>query len=87
MVSSLTDRDEAPLAWIHITTAYIFWEIVVTMNAACFDCVRPTIGEADACSQSLKLVLPDHCRCGCGVGPTQAGARVRKWRDHAALLC
>jgi len=87
MVSPLPDRDEAPLARIHVATAHIFWKVVIAVDTACLNGVCPTIGESNACSQPLKLGIRDHgLRCR-GIGATQTGARVCEGRDDAPLLC
>jgi hypothetical protein len=86
MVSTLSDRDEAPLTRIHIATAHILWEVVIAVHAACLNCVCPAIGQPNTGTQPLKLSLPDHgLRCR-GIGATQTGTRMREGRNNAPLF-
>jgi hypothetical protein len=87
VVSPLPDRDEAPLAGIHVATAHIFWKIVVAVNTACLNGVRPAIGQPNTGAQPLKLGLCNHRLRRRGIGATQTGTRVCEGRDNATLLC
>jgi hypothetical protein len=86
VVSTLSDRDEAPLTRIHVATAHIFWKIVIAVHPACLNRVCPTIGQPNTGTQPLELGLRDHgLRCR-GISATQTGTRVREGRDDATLL-
>jgi len=86
VVSTLSDRDEAPLTRIHVATAYILWEVVIAVHPACLNRVCPTIGQPNTGTQPLELSLPDHgLRCCC-VRSAQSGTRVCEGRDDATLL-
>jgi hypothetical protein len=86
VVSTLSDRDEAPLTRIHVATAHILWEVVIAVHPACLNRVCPTIGQPNTGTQPLKLGLRNHgLRCR-GIGATQAGPRVCKGRDDTTLL-
>jgi hypothetical protein len=86
VVSTLSDRDEAPLTRIHVATAHIFWKIVIAVHAACLNRVCPTISQPNTGTQPLELSLRDHgLRCR-GIGATQTGTRVCEGRNNAPLF-
>ena len=86
VVSTLSDRDEAPLTRIHVATAHIFWKIVIAVHPACLNRVCPTIGQPNTGTQPLELSLPDHgLRCCC-ISATQTGTRVCEGRNNAPLF-
>jgi hypothetical protein len=86
VVSTLSNRDEAPLPRVHIAASNILRKIVVTVHASRLNRMCPAVGEANACPQSLELCLPNHgfcCRC---IGSAQSGTWVRKWRNNTSLF-